>query len=208
MSALYAIAIAVSLSAAGHADELQDKQSTIAIDKIKKLGAVVGKMKYDKNLAADERVRYIMLADEWKGSDEDLAYVEQIKNTRMLILVGNVKISDKRLKLLNETVPRIVVYRRKSDARIGIRPNQKSTGNGVLIDSVGENTPAAQVGLQNGDLITQFDNQPVKDWDQFLDIVGDKKSGDEVTVRINRDETSMEFKVILDSWLSYIEERE
>ena len=215
MSGMYGIAVCISLFAIGNLDDSKVATDTstedkLAINEIKQLGAVVAKMTNPDLRSADKKVRYVIISKDWKGDDDGLKYVEQITKIRMLLLVGSVKISDERLKELSEAFPQIEVVRRKTDAMLGITipPRDISDVTGVHIHKVQAKSPALKAGLLNGDIITTFDNTPVKNWDQFLELMDTKKAGDELRILINRNDTAMEFKVTLDSWMNFIEERE
>jgi len=45
-------------------------------------------------------------------------------------------------------------------------------GQGVLIREVEENTPAAQAKLESGDIVVEFEGEPIKDIDQLIRLVG------------------------------------
>ena len=211
MSCVYAISAYIFLFATCQLDESQNGPAEkTAIAEMKKLGAIVGKIKIANRLNADEKVRYVILTKEWKGGDVDLKYVEQITNVQLLILVGSVEISDARLKELTKATPRIAVTRRKTDAMLGITrpPGCPSEQTGVPIGRVAPNAAAAKAGLLPGDLITQFDDKPVTNWDEFLGMMDAKKAGDEVGLVITRDGKSMDVKATLESWFTQLEERE
>jgi putative serine protease PepD len=48
-------------------------------------------------------------------------------------------------------------------------------------------SPAAKAGLQQGDVITQFDGQAVKDSDTLVSAVQGHKVGDKVQITYTRD---------------------
>jgi serine protease Do len=75
---------------------------------------------------------------------------------------------------------------------IGVMPLGKQlaehfgVGNGVMIDNVRENSPAAKAGLQAGDIITEIDGIAVKGQFDLVRAINEKKEGD-VTLTIMRD---------------------
>ncbi|MBA2619683.1 MAG: PDZ domain-containing protein [Acidobacteria bacterium] len=67
-------------------------------------------------------------------------------------------------------------------------------GEGLLISSVRENSPAARAGLKAGDIVTEVDGKAVKTNVDLIRAVGDKKEGD-VTLTIVRDKNRQTIRV-------------
>ena len=57
---------------------------------------------------------------------------------------------------------------------------------GILIAKVEKDTPADEAGLKKGDVIIEFDDQPVKNVSKFRLIVADSKIGEKVDIKIIR----------------------
>lgn len=57
---------------------------------------------------------------------------------------------------------------------------------GIAVE-VQPNTPAAQAGMETGDIIYEVDGQPATDPDSVMDLLVKKKPGDNLAVRIARD---------------------
>lgn len=70
-------------------------------------------------------------------------------------------------------------------------------GRAILVVSVESSGPAGKAGLKAGDLIVQFDGKPVRNTRDFREEVASAKSGDEVTVTVQREGRSLDFKVKL-----------
>jgi serine protease Do len=69
---------------------------------------------------------------------------------------------------------------------------------GVMVNDVFENTPAAKAKLQSGDIIKYYDNKKVKDADNLRILVANTKPGSTITLQILRDhkkEMTLELKV-------------
>jgi serine protease Do len=58
---------------------------------------------------------------------------------------------------------------------------------GILVGSVERGTPAAEAGLEEGDIIVKFDGATVNDVDDFRMLVADTPVGEEVPIDVLRD---------------------
>ena len=67
-------------------------------------------------------------------------------------------------------------------------------GQGLLISSVSENSPASKAGLRAGDVITEVDGQKIEDSGDFINALNRKDEGD-VTLTIIRDKSQRTIKV-------------
>jgi serine protease Do len=72
-----------------------------------------------------------------------------------------------------------------------------STDEGVLVSSVGEDTPAAKAGIRAGDLVLELDGRTVRDGRDLTEAVGAAESGRPVTVTLLRDAKTLEVEVVL-----------
>ena len=73
-----------------------------------------------------------------------------------------------------------------------------SNTQGVVIQSVMDNSPAARAGIRRNDVIVEFDGQPVGDMQKFRMRVADSPSGRSIPVTVLRDGKRMSFNVTLD----------
>lgn len=69
-----------------------------------------------------------------------------------------------------------------------------SGGQGLLITSVSENSPASKAGLKAGDVITEMNGEKIKDTDDFIRALNRKDEGD-ITLTIIRDKSNRTIKV-------------
>ena len=67
----------------------------------------------------------------------------------------------------------------------------------VVISEVLEDTPAAEAGIQSGDLIIAIDGKPVEAVEAFVEEMQSRKQGDEVTLTIFREGKEIEIQVTL-----------
>ncbi len=82
--------------------------------------------------------------------------------------------------------------------RLGIRPSYSDEGEGVLLDGVSDDLPAARAGLEKDDRIVQIAGKPVKNLEDYMEILGGQKKGGTIDVGIVRDGKKMTVKVKLE----------
>ena len=72
-----------------------------------------------------------------------------------------------------------------------------SHDDGVLVSAVFKDTPAAEAGLQSGDVIVQFAGVAMTDSDTLVRSVGRYRAGEEITVEILRAGETEELTMVL-----------
>ena len=77
--------------------------------------------------------------------------------------------------------------------QLGVPSNTK----GIVVAQVVAGSPAAQAGLQQGDVITQVDNQPITDDSTLGRVLATKKPGDTISLTVQRGGQSMQVSVTL-----------
>jgi membrane-associated protease RseP (regulator of RpoE activity) len=107
-------------------------------------------------------------------------------------------------RALGET-PEIFSYSLGNNRRVGITttPLTKQLadffgvpgGQGLLITSVSENSPASKAGLKAGDVITELNGEKIEDSEDFIHALNRKDEG-EVTLTIIRDKSNRTIKVM------------
>lgn len=68
---------------------------------------------------------------------------------------------------------------------------------GALVIEVTPGSPAAKVGMQQGDIITRLDSTPVKNADDVVSYVTNRKIGDVIQVTVARGGDSKTFRAVL-----------
>lgn len=71
------------------------------------------------------------------------------------------------------------------------------TRRGAQISGVTPGTPAAEAGMQVGDVVVAFNGLPVATHEALTALVGERHVGDHATITVVRDNTALEFDVVL-----------
>ena len=79
------------------------------------------------------------------------------------------------------------------------RQNNLGVTSGAYVVSVTDGSPAAEAGLQQGDVITKVDDDAVDSADSLIILVREHKVGDKVTLTVNRNGTDETLDVTLGS---------
>jgi len=66
-------------------------------------------------------------------------------------------------------------------------PISTVAGDGLMVHSVAENSPAEEAGIETGDIILEIEGQPVRKRGDVQDIVNSVKEGEEITLLLLRD---------------------
>jgi len=65
-------------------------------------------------------------------------------------------------------------------------PTSVLVGNGVMVHSVVEDSPAEIAGIEPGDVILEVNRQPVHKWGDIQNMVNSSKEGEEITLLLQR----------------------
>ena len=69
---------------------------------------------------------------------------------------------------------------------LGIIPDYSFNGQGLRIDAVTKNRPAARAGLETGDIIVRMGEYPIKDIQDYMKSLGQFESGQSIDVAVRR----------------------
>jgi hypothetical protein len=80
---------------------------------------------------------------------------------------------------------------------MGITMSDPGEGEGVMVDSVLDGLPADKAGVEVGDRITAVDGKKIEGQQALRDVLKEKKAGDTVELKLDRDGNSKTVKVKL-----------
>lgn len=75
---------------------------------------------------------------------------------------------------------------------------------GILVQHVEQDSPAAEAGIQRGDIILEVDDQEVNSTFELMEVLNEKSPGDEVTIKVQHCETTKDLTVELEERNGYI----
>ncbi len=109
-------------------------------------------------------------------------------------IVRDVDGADKRLTYTtarSDSTPRTGGFR----VYLGTIPNYADSTDGLLLDGVRDNSPAAKAGLKAGDRIVKIANREVKNVYDYTFALGEMKPGEEYTVEVKRGTERLTLKI-------------
>jgi putative serine protease PepD len=84
-------------------------------------------------------------------------------------------------------------------AYLGVATEDVADSNGASISEVRAGTPAAEAGLENGDVVTKVNGANVDSADELRQLIDAKKPGDQVELTVRRDGDTTALEVTLGS---------
>jgi hypothetical protein len=135
--------------------------------------------------------------DYHKPSDtfEKINYDDQVLILKMVArIVNQLDTSDKRLTYTtakSDPAPRTGGFR----VYLGTIPNYADSNDGLLIDGVRDDSPAAKAGLKAGDKIVKIGDREIKNVYDYTAALGDMKAGEEYVVEVMRGTEKLTLKI-------------
>lgn len=134
--------------------------------------------------------------DYHKPSDtfDKINYTDEARILKMVArIVRDIDAADQRLTYTKAKVdsPRTGGFR----VYLGTIPNYADSSDGLLIDGVRDDSPAAKAGLKAGDKIVKIDNHDVKNVYDYTYALGEMKAGQEYVVEILRGSEKLTLKI-------------
>ncbi|GHB78636.1 M20/M25/M40 family metallo-hydrolase [Persicitalea jodogahamensis] len=78
---------------------------------------------------------------------------------------------------------------------LGIIPDYSFNGRGLRVDAVSKNRPAAEAGMENGDIIVKMGDFVIKDIYDYMDSLGQFEMGQSVEVEVRRKQENKTLRV-------------
>ncbi|HSK63591.1 MAG TPA: M20/M25/M40 family metallo-hydrolase [Pyrinomonadaceae bacterium] len=136
--------------------------------------------------------------DYHKPSDtfEKINYEDKAGILRMVArIVNQMDAADKRLTYTTaktDPAPRVGGFR----VYLGTIPNYADSNNGLLLDGVRDDSPAAQAGLKPGDRVVKIGKFDIKNVYDYTAALGEMKAGEEYVVEVVRGTEKVSLKLI------------
>ncbi|HJT29861.1 MAG TPA: M20/M25/M40 family metallo-hydrolase [Pyrinomonadaceae bacterium] len=100
--------------------------------------------------------------------------------------------------------PRLTFTKAKSDpprgggfrVYLGTIPNYADSNDGLLLDGVRDDSPAAKAGLKAGDKIVKIGNREVKNVYDYTYALGEMKAGQEYDIEVKRGSEKLTLKIV------------
>jgi len=83
---------------------------------------------------------------------------------------------------------------------VGVAPANRESGDGVMIQDLVPDSPAAKAGLKAGDVLLKLNDKGVNNIKEFFSAVAAAKPGDKVKVQLRRDDKEQTISATLASW--------
>ncbi|MEX1231853.1 MAG: PDZ domain-containing protein [Planctomycetaceae bacterium] len=174
-----------------------------AVAEIERLGGTIKKnnlqnINFNPNVAIGSEIVHIVIPRQWKGGDEGLKHVKRLTELPDLYYIKGAKISDEALADLQKSMPTTRFQIRESAAYLGISAPQHPRGCQIM--SVEKGSAAENAGLMIGDIITQFGDQPIKDFESLIKEISTCEPGDKIEMTVIRFEDFIKIQVVLGEW--------
>ncbi len=135
--------------------------------------------------------------DYHKPSDtfEKINYADEARILAMVVrIVNHLDDADKRLTYTtakSDAAPRTGGFR----VYLGTIPNYGDSNDGLLLDGVRDDSPAAKAGLKAGDRIVKIGSREIKNVYDYTYALGEMKAGEEYTLEVVRGTERLNLKI-------------
>jgi hypothetical protein len=172
-----------------------------AIARIEELGGRIDfsqEQRIDFDDQALPLIDHIVIGPKWKGGDDGIKHILKLSQVKRLYRVKGAPISDAARQKLEDAG--FVMDDRGAFLGIGSSVQFGGEANGCEVDTVRDGSPAAQGGLQRGDLIVKFDDRPVKQFNDLIELLKESEPGRKVAFTVLRGGEALVLPVTLGDW--------
>jgi hypothetical protein len=189
-----------------------------AIAMVKELGGIIER---EYEVEGEVQVLQLRLGTDWKGGDEKMSVIADLKSLRYLMLHGT-PITDEGLANLHdmkqliqlqvygtdatpegavklrEALPNTEVHFRLG-ALLGIKGMVGFQG-GAVVESVQEDTAAEAADLRRGDMIVKYGDTVINSFEELTDQIAKCKPGDKATLELVRGGETITKEITFGAW--------
>ena len=206
--------------AAAAREALAEMRHNEAVQAIQQLGGKIASP-YSDDIAPHMAGR-VVIDHGWRGGEAGLAHLRDLIGLRHVIIIGTeislkglselrqvellddlwlygTKLQDDDISELQKLLPQVTIdYRR--GALLGVGSHTPDGMGPAVVGVVQPGSVAAAAGIQVGDVIQKFENQPVPSFKALTTMIGKHTAGDEVTLEVLRGGQPIQFKIKLGQW--------
>ncbi len=181
--------------------EVREKRAIAAIEKLD--GSVKSEMAQLGFAPGVQDRTTVILNRKWKGGEEGLKHLENLRSLRTVYLVEGVIKPDAIARLERKLGPTVDIMLR-GGACLGV--GGSPVDGGCLVHFVNPGSAADRAGLRKGDLIVKFNGKKGSkdaeslDFQGLVDLLKEQDAGDKVPITIHRDGRQLTVDVVLDEW--------
>ena len=189
-----------------------------ALALIKDLGGIIER---EYEIEGEVQVLQLRLGVDWKGGDEKLSLIADLKSLRYLMLhgapvtdAGLVHLHDMKQLIqlqvygtnatpegavkLREALPNTEIHFRLG-ALLGIKGMVGFQG-GAVVESVQEETAAEAADLRRGDMIVKYGEHVINSFEELTDQIAKCKPGDKATLQVVRGGETITKEITFGAW--------
>lgn len=194
---------------------LREREAIVAI---KELGGIIER---EYEVEGEVQVLQLRLGVDWKGGDEKMSVIADLKSLRYLMLHG-APVTDAGLTPLHEmkqliqlqvygtnatpegaaklrdSLPNTEVHFRLG-ALLGIKGMVGFQG-GAMVESVQEDTAAEAADLRRGDMIVKYGDVAINSFEELTDQIAKCKPGDKATLELVREGQKITKEITFGAW--------
>jgi membrane-associated protease RseP (regulator of RpoE activity) len=160
----------------------------------------------------------------WHGGDAGLVHLRHLNGMRMIRICGTdisaaalfnelphcetlqnlwlygTKLTPDDVAKLRKLLPAQVEIDYRKGALLGVASTMPDGPGPAVVRQVTAGSAAAVAGIQPGDVIQKFNDEPLANFKALTQKIGDHQPGDEVNLSILRNGKPIQFKVKLGQW--------